>query len=223
MSVSLYTLRRRAVMVLIADGKREAVYLLQLAVEHALSQDSQRMVDSALSHAGKEWEKHKDLPKFVVQVGRDGLPRPGSPIFKWDFCKRTYCFEHELSAPVGHLGEREILGYLFHTVSEQARLRDRETAERIDEGSTRVYKDFWKGKVFNSGAEFLRYREPYLRSQGNGGRSRGDTSPSMPPRLSKILALIRLIETKGNSASPADLHFLGSLRDKASELGYSFP
>ena len=43
----------------------------------------------------------------------------------------------------------------------------------------------------------------------------------VPPRISKILSLIRFIKEKGQRASPADLHFLGSLREKAGQLGYS--
>jgi hypothetical protein len=43
----------------------------------------------------------------------------------------------------------------------------------------------------------------------------------MSPRISKILSLIRFIEEKGHRASPADLHFLGSLKEKAVQFGYS--
>jgi len=220
MGANLYALKKKAVMVLNSDGNRETVHLLQLSVEHALSQDSQRMVDAALRHASKEWEGCQDIPKLVVLVEGDGVPRPGSPIFKWHFCKRAYCFDHELPAPLCYLGERELGGYLFRTVKEQAHLNDLETARHIDEGRAKVYKDFWKGKLFESGEEFLRSRERHLRSQGKERRPQRDSQHSLPPRLSKIFTLIRLIERKGNSASPADLHFLGCLKDKASQLGY---
>jgi hypothetical protein len=220
MGTNLYQLRNKAMMVLISEGKRETVHLLQLSVEHALSQDSQRLVDSVLSRASTEWEGCKDIPKFVVLVGFDGVPRPGSPIFEWHFCKRVYCFDHELPAPWGYLGERELGGYRFRTVKEQEYLNELETARLIDEGRTKVYKDFWKGKVFESGEEFLRSRERHLRSQVKERRPKRDSQPSLSPRLSKIFTLIRFIERKGNSASPADLHFLGCLRDKVSQLGY---
>jgi hypothetical protein len=220
MGVNLYALRRKALVLLASDGERETVHLLQLSVEHALSQDSQRMVDSALRQACKEWEECAKFPKLVVLVDGDGVPRPGSPIFAWHFCKRAYCFDHELPAPSGYLGDRELGGYLFRSVKEQAHFSDLETARHIDEGTTKVYKDFWRGKVFESGAEFLRSRERYLRSQGKEKRLKRDSQPSLPPRLAKIFALISLIERKGTSASPADLHFLGCLRAKVSQLGY---
>jgi hypothetical protein len=73
MGANLYALRKKAVMVLSSDAKREPVHLLQLSVEHALSQDSQRMVDSALRHASKEWEECAKFPKLVVMVDWDGV------------------------------------------------------------------------------------------------------------------------------------------------------
>jgi hypothetical protein len=221
MSVDLYTLRKKAVMVLSQNGMRETVYFLQIAVEHALSQDSQGRVDSAVKYAYKEWEEYSEFPKFVVQVGSNGLPQPGSPIFKWPFFKRSYCFDHELPAPFGYLGEREILGYLFRTVREQACLNTVETARRIDEGSTEVYKDFWHGEVFESGEEFLRFQGRFMRSDDGTGKSKGSDYDVVSPRISKILGLIRFIEEKGQRASTADLHFLGSLREKAVQLGCS--
>ena len=208
-------------MVLAPNGIRETVHFLQLAVEHALSQDSQGMVDSAVKYAYKEWEEHSQLPKFVVQVGRNGLPQSGSPIFKWPFFKRSYCFDPELLAPFGYLGEREIWGYLFRTVREQAYLNTIETARRIDEGSTKVYKDFWHGKVFESGEEFLRFQGQFMQSEYGNGKSKENGYDVVSPRISKILGLIRFIKEKGQRASPADLHFLGSLREKAVQLGYS--
>ena len=213
MSVDLYVLKRQAVIVLAPNGTRETAHFLQLAVEHALSQDSQKMVDFAVKHAHREWEEHGELPNLVVQVGSNGLPRPGSPIFKWPFFKRAYCFDHELPAPAGYLGEREVCGYLFRTVREQACLNIVETARRIDEGSAEVYKDFWHGEVFTSGKEFLRFQED---GKANSKRSGYD---GVSPRVSKILGLIKFIKEKGQSASPADLNFLGTLREKAVQLG----
>jgi hypothetical protein len=161
------------------------------------------------------------LPPFSGQfwIIKTRVPRPGSPIFEWHFCKRAYCFDHELPAPLGYLGDRELGGYLLRTANEQMQLNDLETARHIDEGTTKVYKDFWRGKVFESGEEFLRSRERYLRSQGKERRPKRDSQPFLPPRLAKIFALIRLIERKGTSASPADLQFLGCLKEKAAQLG----
>lgn len=221
MGVDLYSLRKKAVMVFIPEGIRETVYFLQLSVEHALSQDSQEMVDSAVKHAYGEWRGAGQFPKFVVLVGSDGIPQPGSPIFEWPFFKRSYCFDHELPAPHGYLGKKEIRGYLFRTVGEQAYINTVETARRIDEGSTKVYKDFWHGEVFESGEEFLRFQGRFMQSEhGNkeSGKSGGDV---VSGRISKILGLIRFIEKKGEQASAADLHFLGSLREKAVQLGCS--
>ncbi len=221
MSVDLYTLRKRAVMVLGQNGIRRTIHFLQLAVEHALSRDSQGMVDAAVKCAYREWEGHRELPEFVVQVGGNGLPHSGSPIFKWPFFKRSYCFDHELPAPCGFLGEREIWGYLFRTVREQACLNIAETARRIDEGATVVYKDFWHGEAFESGEEFLRFHGQVIKSNDGTGKSRANGYDATSPRMSKILGLIRFIEGKGREASQADLHFLGSLRKKAVQLGYS--
>jgi hypothetical protein len=220
MGANLYALRKKAVMVLSSDGNRQAVHLLQLSVEHALSQDSQRMVDVVLRHASEEWEDCQELPRLVVLVEGDGVPRPGSPILGWHFCRRGYCFDHELPAPLGYLGDRELGGYLFRTIKEQAHLNDLETARHIDEGRAKVYKDFWKGKLFESGEEFLRSRERHLRAQGKERRPQREAQSFLPARLAKIFTLIRFIERKGNSASPADLHFLGCLKDKASQLGH---
>jgi hypothetical protein len=220
MGVDLYALRKRAVMVLAPSGIRETVYFLQLAVQHALSPDSQRMVDAAVKYAYKEWEDQSRLPEYVVQVGSNGLPQSGSAIFKWPFFKRSYCFDHELPAPFGYLGEREIWGYLFRTAREQACLNIVETARRIDEGSTEVYKDFWHGEMFESGEEFLRFQGRSMQSGGGNGKSRASGCDAVSPRISKILGLIRFIKEKGQSASPADLHFLGSLKEKAVQLGH---
>lgn len=221
MSVDLYVLKKKSVEVLAQNGMLEIVGFLQLAVENALAQDSQRMVDSAVKCARKKWEEPGELPKFVVQVGADGLPRPGSPIFKWPFLKRPYCFDHELPAPFGYLGDRQTWGYRFRTAREQACINISETARRIDEGSATVYKDFWQGEVFESGEEFLRSRGQFTQyGDGNGSSVERDHDMASP-RVLKILGLIRFIQEKGKSASPADLHFLGSLREKAAQLGCS--
>jgi hypothetical protein len=119
------------------------------------------------------------------------------------------------------LGEREIWGYLFRTVREQACLNIVETARRIDEGSTEVYKDFWHGEMFESGEEFLRFQGRFTRSDDGNGKSGESGHDAVSPRVSKILGLIRFIREKGQRASPADLHFLGSLREKAVQLGHS--
>jgi hypothetical protein len=168
-------------MVIVPNGKREPVYFLQLAVEHAISQDSKKLVDSAIRYACREWEGQKEVPKLVVRVDGDGAPRPGSPIFEWPFHNRAYCFEHELHPEIGFLGERELRGYLFRAAGEEAGFT-------CFGGSQRVY-----------------------------GREAGPVSF----RLTKILGLISLIEDKGNRASDADLDFLGCLKEKASQLGYS--
>jgi len=179
------------------------------------------MVDSAVKYAHEEWEEHSQVPKFVVQVGSNRLPQSGSPIFKWPFFKRSYCFDHELPSPFGYLGEREIWGYLFRTVREQACLNIVDTARRIDEGSTEAYKDFWHGQVFESGEEFLRFQSRFMQSDDGNRKSEESGYDVVSPRISKILSLIRFIEEKGQRASPADLYFLGSLREKAVQLGYS--
>jgi hypothetical protein len=220
MGVDLYTVKRQSVVVSILNGNHETVNLLQLAVSHALSHDSQGMADSAIRYACRNWSRCKDFPQLVVQVGSDGMPRPGDPIHRWQFYRRVYCFEHELPHPFGYLGDKGPRGYLFRTEREQARLRDLETARSIDEGTAKVYKDYWQGEMFESGEEFLRHRGRHTWSESKWARFGTETRPMSPPRLSKILTLIRLIERKGNSASPADLQFLGALRDKASQLGH---
>ena len=104
---------------------------------------------------------------------------------------------------------------------EQACLNIVETARRIDEGSTEVYKDFWHGKVFESGEEFLRSQGRSMQSEDGNGKSRENGYDVVSPRISKILGLIRFIREKGQSASLADLHFLGSLKEKAVQLGHA--
>ncbi|MCE5242887.1 MAG: hypothetical protein LLF99_06785 [Desulfobacteraceae bacterium] len=218
MAINLYVLSQRAVVVLHADGTRETVHYLQLAVEQALSIDSRKLVDAAIRHAGRLWKGTGEFPSLVVQVGPDGLPATGSPIYRWQFHRRPFCFDHELPLPEGYLGERDLLGFRFRSTGEQAHIRDFETARGIDKGSTTVYKDFWRGKIFESGEEFLRYRRRIPKSPTDRRSSCGGLS-SAPPRLRKILDLIGFIESKGNRASAADLHFLGCLKDKATQLG----
>ena len=110
---------------------------------------------------------------------------------------------------------------IFRTVREQARVDIAETARRIDEGLTEVYKDFWHGEVFESGEEFLRFQGQFGQSKGGNEKSGENRYNGASPRISKILGLIRCIEEKGKKASQADLHFLGSLREKAVQLGCS--
>lgn len=220
MSVDLYVLKRKSVKMLPQSGMGEIVCFLQLAVENGLAQDAQRMVDCAVKHARKEWEGYEKLPEFAVQVGADGFPRPGSPIFEWPFFRRSYCFDHELPAPFGYLGDKEIGGYRFRSVREQNWINITETARRIDEGSARVYKDFRRGVVFGSGQEFLRSHGQFMHSENGTGPSNRHGYDEVSPRVSKILGLIRFIQEKGENASPADLNFLGSLREKAVQLGY---
>ena len=220
MSVDLYVVKKESVTVLVENGTRETVCFLRLAVENALAQDSQNLVDSAVKHARGQWAEQGRLPEFIVQIGADGFPGSGSPIFKWPFFKRSYCFDHELPAPCGYLGGRENWGYRFRTVREQTWLNITETARRIDEGATRVYKDFWHGEVFKSGEEFLRSQGQFMHSGNGHGKSGQSGYDGVSPRVSKILRLIRFIQEKGESASPADLNFLGALREKAVQLGY---
>jgi len=217
MGVNLYSLRRRAVMVLRGDVERESVYFLQLAVEHALSQDSQRMVESALKHASREWMWCKEVVRLVVQVGADGFPRSGAPIFEWLFPKRVHCFEHELPAPVGYLGERDLWGYTFCSAKNEASSRGHRAAWPMNEGRAGD-RPYWNGNLAESEEESLRYRAGKSWSQSKKKRAVRYSEDYLPPRLLKILTLIRLIEGKGSDASPADLHFLGCLRDKAAQL-----
>lgn len=219
MPSSLYTLRKRAVM-LHAHGKRQAVYFLRLAARNVLAQDSQTMVDQALRHAAEEWPGCRSLPELVVQVGIDGIPRTGSPIYRWQFLGRPFCFEHELPSPSGYLGERELWGYLFRTVEEHKQMRDLETAELIDRGAAKVYRDFWKGDVFESGEEFLTYRRQFRCSRPGMEAPPGTGRSPLPSKVSKILSLIGHIERKGDRASRADLHYLKCLKDKALQLGH---
>lgn len=217
MGVDLYTLKKRAVIVLRPDGGRGAVHLLQLAVANALAPDAQKAVDQAIQHAFSDWQSWKVFPERVVQVGMDGAPRPGAPLFAW-LQKRVYCFDGELLNPVGFLGNKELEGFALRSSEEQKWLNDLTTAREIDEGRTRVYQDFWTGKTFRSGRDFLAYRrgDAGLRD-GNEREVSGSRKPSSQ-RLAKICQLIKLIEIKGEQASTADIQFLSSLREKAAQL-----
>lgn len=222
MSVDFYTLRKKGISVYGMNGKHETVYFLQLVIRNALSPDAQEVIDRAIKHAFDEWESVPKLPGYVVQIGSSGIMEAGCPIFEWSRNRRVYCFDDELLEPFGYLGERKQGGFLFRTVREQRYLNDLATARKIDEGGASVYKDFWAGETFKSGSEFLAYRRG-----GNGnGRRRNQWNESsrqgVSPKLSKIVHLIRLIESKGNGASSADLHFLVCLKNKALELGYCF-
>jgi hypothetical protein len=130
----------------------------------------------------------------------------------------VYHFEDELLAPVGYLGARTPAGFLLRGEREQAMLDDLATACRIDEGKAEVYSDFWAGKTFRSGAEFLAHRRQRGAARDFRGVDGGRPSAVATARLSKIVSLIRVIESKGERASPADLQFLACLKDKAVRL-----
>ena len=224
MSVDFYTLSKKRAKVLNLNGRLETVHFLRLVIRNALSQDAQGIVDAAIESALREWGPTPELPNWVVQVGWDGKPGPGSPIFKWRRGRRLYCFDDELLHPAGYLGERELGGFHFRAVKEQEYLNDLATARKIDEGNANVFKDFWAGETFKTGREFLDYRRGGSGSAARGRSrhfARGDSSgPALSPKLHKIVCLIRFIESKGNRASSADLQFLGCLRSKAAQLGY---
>lgn len=222
MGLDLYTLKRKGIMLLRPDGSRETAYFLQLVVANALSRDVQEVVDRTIKSAYREWESVQLFPELVVQVGIDGLPHPGAPLFAWG-SRRVYCFDDDLLNPAGFLGNRELTGFLFRTVEEQKRLDDLATAREIDEGRAKVYRDFWSGETFRSGEEFLAYRRGFYRCRSDrpdpvmGARSAGSTPH---PRLAKIINLIKHIEIKGRKASTADIQYLNRLREKAAQLGY---
>lgn len=221
MGFDLYTLRKKGIVLHSGDGGREKVNLLQLVVANALAQDVQQVVDLAIKNAYKEWENVRHFPGLVVQAGIAGMPRAGAPIFKWSG-KRVYCFDDDLLKPVGYLGTMELGGFAFRTVEEQTILDDLATARGIDEGSAKVYRDFWGGETFQSGEEFLAYRRGFVKSQNAGGGSTVAQQAAHQSRLNKILSLIKHIEIKGRKASNADVQYLNCLRQKAVQLGYSF-
>jgi len=218
MGVDLYTLKKRAILVLWPDGGTGAVHLLQLAVANALSPDAQKAVDRAIQHAYSDWKSWPVVPERVVQVGLDGAPRPGAPLFAWAQ-KRVFCFDGELLNPVGFLGNKELGGFAFRSIEDQKWLNDLTTAREIDEGRARVYQDFWTGKTFQSGQEFLAYRRGDPGFHGFDERGVCAGRKSFSQRLAKIRQLIRLIEIKGEQASTADIQFLANLRAKAAQLG----
>jgi hypothetical protein len=76
--------------------------------------------------------------------------------------------------------------------------------------------------VFESGEEFLKFQGRFKRSDDRNRESRESGYDVVSPRISKILGLIRFIEEKGQRASPADLHFLGTLKEKAVQFGYAY-
>jgi hypothetical protein len=221
MSVDFYTLRKKGVKVFRRGGRIETVTFLQLVIRNALSQEAQGVIDAAIKSAFGQWETTRELPEMVVQVGRDGTPGPGSPIYRWGKSRRVYCFDDELLEPVGYLGERELSGFLFRTVREQEWINDVVTARKIDEGGARVYKDFWAGEIFKTGEEFLAYRRGGWRKPEVNLRRFNSAQSMLSPKLSKIVCLIRFIESKGQCASSADLQFLACLKTKAIQLGYS--
>lgn len=221
MGLDLYTLKKKAIIILQPDGSRSTAHILQLGVTNALSPDVQKIVDKSIQSAYRDWESWEFVPELVVQVGIEGLPKPGAPIFLWGK-KRVYCFDNELLKPVGFLGNKELGGFAFRSLEEQRWLDDLTTAREIDEGHARVYQDFWMGKTFQSGDEFLAYRRgesDHRNGKYEGTRIRKTSSNN---RLTKILKLIKHIEVKGEQASKADIQFLSNLREKASQLGSCF-
>lgn len=217
MGVNLYTLKKRAVMVLPPDGCGRAVHLLQLAVVNALSPDVQKAVDRAIQNAYSDWESWLVLPEQVVQTGIDRVPKPGAPIFSWGH-KRVYCFEGDLLNPVGFLGNKELGGFAFRSPEEQKWLDDLTTARAIDEGHATVYQDFWTGRIFQSGQDFLAYRRGNHGHDGCIPQASRHRRESSSHRLTKIRRLIKLLEVKGEQASMADIQFLANLREKAAQL-----
>jgi hypothetical protein len=220
MGVGLYTLKKKAIILIKHESTREYAYFLQLAIANALSQDAQEMVDRVIKGAHKGWQNSQIFPTLVVQVGMDGIPKSGAPMFAWRN-KRVYCFEDDLLNPVGYLGDRELGGFAFRSIEEQRLVDDNATARAIDAGRTKVYKDFWSGRTFQTGEEFLEYRRGKFKADVReaAGPVR-DKSPSHPHRLTKILNLIRHIEVKGRRASIADIQYLDCLKQKAAQLGY---
>jgi len=222
MGLALYTLKKKGVMVLKPDGARQTLYLLQLVVANALSQDVQEIVDRAIKGAYREWQSAQLFPRLVVQVGIDGIPHPGVPIFTWSN-RRVYCFDDELLNPTGFLGDREISGFLFRTLDEQRRLEAYTSARASGEGRARAYRDLLSGQTFQSGEEFLAYRRGLFgyREDRSAPTATGRSKQSVPhPRLAKILDLIKHIEVKGRKASSADIQYLNCLKQKAAQLGY---
>ena len=201
MAIDLYTLKKRAVPVLDANGGRQTVYFLQLSVEHAPLHRFTPPGGRRHPPCGQGMEGVRGTPE-ARRSGRDwtAFPRRGPPIYSWQFPGRFHCFDHELPRPVSYLGDRELYGYRLRTVQEQDRIRDFETAGRIDKGSATVYKDFWSGKIFESGEEFLKYRRRIPRVGEDDGLASETGPSSTPARLTKILALIGFIENKGNRA-----------------------
>jgi hypothetical protein len=219
MGVGLYTLRKKAVILLKQDNPREVAYFLQLVTANALSQDAQELVDRVIKSAHKLWQNSPAFPTLVVQVGADGILESGAPIFAWKE-KRVYCFEDELLNPVGYLGDRELGGFSFRSPAEQRMLDDNATARAIDSGRAKVYKDFWNGRIFRTGEEFLEYRRGNFKTDAHEStRPIRNRHSIHPPRLAKILDLIRHIEIKGQKASIADIQYLDCLKQKAAQLG----
>jgi len=195
----LYVLEKKGIMLVHPDGQRRAAYFLRLAVRNAFSQDSQSLVDRAIRAASETWKRAQALPDLVIQVGFDGIPAPGSPVFRWDFAHRAYCFESELPQPTGYLGEREIGGFLLRSIEEQ-KFYDRIRA-------------FGAADTRQGNAHFD------IHTRGRTCYDSNHSGNILNRRLLKILSLIQFIESKGKKASEADLQYLGFLREKASQLG----
>jgi len=222
MAVDLYTLSRKHITVNVSRRGPSHVHYLEPAVSKAFSQDSQALVDCAIQRAHQEWKSCPTLPELVVRMEEQRIPMPGDPVLRWTSYRRVYLFDIEVLETVGYLGENRSGSYAFRTVEEQQFLNDLETARRIDEGTADVYRDFWAGVRFQTGSEFLAFRRGYVGPHTAVRNRFADTRPAPCARLSKILSLIKCIEFKGSDASAADIHYLGCLREKAAQLGYSF-
>ncbi|HOV87330.1 MAG TPA: hypothetical protein PLM79_13280 [Syntrophobacteraceae bacterium] len=222
MAVDLYTLRRKAILILGPKDLRQTVHVLQLAVRNALSQDAQALVDQAVRAAYREWDQASTFPQRVVQVGMDGNPKPGSPIFPWSPARKVFCFDSDLLVPWGYVGERGIHGYSVRSQEEQAALNDSRAGSRVDGTRARVYRGSRAGKAFGAEHDFSGYGREAPPGMKPADPSFGAREEIGQARMGKIVSLIRLIESKGPRASLADREFLHALKQKASQLAH-FP
>lgn len=219
MAKDLYTLRRKGVMLIHSSARRQPVYFLQLTVRNALSRDSLVLVNLAIEGVQFEWPPSAKLPGRVVRLGIDGVPKPGAPIFDWKFEGRAWCFDDELPDPVGYLGEREIGGFLLRT-SREGRCDRPATVSRGAYGETGSHIDFrvlGRPRFADHSRMFRQSRDerPYRGSrQGDAPEGKLDAT------FAKIVSLIHLIESKGQKASPADIQFLGCLKQKVVQLSH---
>lgn len=221
MGKDLYTLRRKGAMLIHPDGRREPVYFLQLTVRNALSQDSLRLVNLAIREVQKDWSRCAEPVARVVRLGIDGLPRPGAPIFDWGFGRRVYCFDSELPEPAGYLGERELSGFVFVAATE----RDKHDSVDIpgkDGSAWETGSDYWREGQWRSPEPFRTFREARGSRPFRGDRQPEASRAKRNGAFTKMVSLIHLIESKGEKASPADIQFLGCLKQKVAQLSHSF-